>query len=130
MSAPIRVLIADDALFMRNMLRGIFEDADDRYQVVGEASHGIEVVDKYRQLKPDVVTMDLVMPHQDGVVATRAIIAEDPEAIVLICSSLGEESKVIEAIDAGAVDFVVKPFEGEDVRRLIEKALAALQKSG
>ncbi len=125
MSKPIRVLIADDAQFMRSMLRGIFETKDGRYEVVGEATHGLEVVEKYKQLTPDVVTMDIIMPHQDGVTATRAILAENPSAIVLICSALGEEAKVIEAIDAGAADFVVKPFEGEDVRRLIEKAIQA-----
>ena len=120
--AATRVLIVDDAIFMRRMLRDIF--AGDEFEVVGEAKDGVEAVEKYKELRPDLVTMDIVMPFKSGIEATREILAEDPEANIVMCSALGQESLVIEAIDAGAADFVVKPFKSEDVRRVVKKVLS------
>lgn len=118
----IRVLIVDDAIFMRNMLKDIF--ADETYEVVGEAAHGIEAVEKYREMAPDLVTMDIVMPFKSGIEATREIIAADAQATIVMCSALGQEALVMEAIEAGAADFIVKPFRPEEVQRVVEKVLS------
>ena len=117
-----RVLIVDDAIFMRNMLKDIF--ADDHYEVVGEASNGVEAVEKFKELRPDLTTMDIVMPFKSGIEATKEILAIDKDAVVVMCSALGQESLVMEAIEAGAADFVVKPFKPEDVQRVVNKVLA------
>jgi two-component system chemotaxis response regulator CheY len=118
---PKRVLIVDDASFMRNMIREIFVQAG--YEVVGEAKSGAEALQKYEELKPDLITMDIVMPYKNGVEATREIVRAYPKAVVVICSALGQESLVLEALEAGARDFVVKPFRGEDVLAVVRKAL-------
>jgi two-component system, chemotaxis family, chemotaxis protein CheY len=118
---PKRVLIVDDAAFMRNMIREIFVGAG--YQVVGEATHGIEAVQRHRELKPDLTTMDIVMPYKNGIEATREIVRATPDAVVVICSALGQEALVLEAIEAGAADFVVKPFRAEDVLAVVRKVL-------
>ena len=117
-----RVLIADDASFMRQMIREIIEP--EGYEVVGEATNGIEALELFLALRPDLVTMDIVMPFKSGIEATKEILAHDTSATIVMCSALGQESLVIEAIDAGAADFVVKPFKSEDVRRVVEKALS------
>lgn len=117
-----RVLIVDDAVFMRNTIKEIFTSHD--YEVAGEAANGVEAVEKFRDLKPDLMTMDIVMPFKNGIQATRDIIAEDPEAVIIICSALGQESLVTEAIEAGATDFIVKPFRAENVMQVVQKALA------
>ena len=116
-----RVLIVDDAIFMRRMLKDIF--ASGEFEVVGEAKDGVEAVEKYKELTPDLVTMDIVMPFKSGIEATKEILVHDADATIVMCSALGQESLVIEAIDAGAADFIVKPFKEEDVRRVIGKAL-------
>lgn len=116
-----RVLIVDDAVFMRNTLKEIFSGQG--FEVVGEASNGIEAVEKQRELKPDIVTMDIVMPFKNGIEATREIVGENPAATVIICSALGQESLVMEAIEAGAADFIVKPFKPERVLEVARKAL-------
>ena len=95
-----RVLIVDDAIFMRNMIKDIFSGSG--FQVVGEAANGLEAVEKYKELKPDLTTMDIVMPFKSGIEATRDIIKHDAKAIVVMCSALGQESLVMEAIEAGA----------------------------
>jgi two-component system chemotaxis response regulator CheY len=118
---PKRVLIVDDAIFMRNMLRDIF--AAGGFEVAGEAANGLEAVDKYRELKPDIVTMDIVMPFKSGIEATREIVNHDGDAVVVMCSALGQESLVMEAIEAGATDFIVKPFKQEDVLQVVRKVL-------
>ncbi|HXX31138.1 MAG TPA: response regulator [Myxococcaceae bacterium] len=118
---PKRVLIVDDAVFMRNMLRDILGAAG--YLVVGEATHGIEAVQRHRELKPDLTTMDIVMPYKNGIEATREIVRTDPSAVIVICSALGQEALVMEAIEAGAADFVVKPFRPEDVLGVLRKVL-------
>jgi two-component system chemotaxis response regulator CheY len=116
-----RVLIVDDAVFMRNMIRDIF--AGGGFDVIGEAVNGLEAVEKYRELKPDLVTMDIVMPFKSGIEATREIIAGHPDAVVVMCSALGQESLVMEAIEAGATDFIVKPFKEEEVLGVVHKVL-------
>jgi len=119
MSDLLSVLIVDDALFMRSMIRDILTNTG-RFEVVGEASNGREAVRQYEQLKPRLVTMDIVMPELDGIEATREILRKDPEAVIIMCSALGQEALVIESIAAGARDFIVKPFTPEKVIRVVE----------
>ena len=119
-----RVLIADDASFMRQMIREIIEP--EGYEVVGEATNGIEAVELYNELQPDLVTMDIVMPKRSGIDAVKAILAEQPTACVVMCSALGQETLVMEALQAGARDFIVKPFKPDSVistlKKILEKA--------
>jgi two-component system chemotaxis response regulator CheY len=114
-----KVLIADDASFMRQMIRDIIEP--EGWEVVGEASDGVDVVDKFKKLHPDVVMMDIVMPKRSGIDAVKAIKAEDPGARVVMCSALGQEALVTEAIQAGAKDFIVKPFKPDAVLATLAK---------
>jgi two-component system chemotaxis response regulator CheY len=116
-----RVLVVDDAVFMRNLIRDIF--ASGGFEVVGEAANGLEAVERYKDLAPDLTTMDIVMPFKSGIEATREIVRHDPRALIVMCSALGQESLVMEAIEAGASDFVVKPFKGEDVLGVVRKVL-------
>ena len=118
-----KVLIVDDAIFMRNMIKDIF--ASGGFEVAGEASNGLEAIEKYKELKPDLTTMDIVMPFKSGIEATREIIKHDPKAVVVMCSALGQESLVMEAIEAGAADFIVKPFRAEDVLSVVKKGLGS-----
>src|SRR4051812_49570705 len=120
-----RVLIVDDALFMRNTLRDIFSAAG--FAVAGEADDGVQAVNLFRELKPDLVTMDIVMPYKSGIDATREIVQLDPRAGVIMCSALGQESLVMEAIEAGGPGFFVNPVRGGGVlagwmKGLVEKA--------
>ena len=117
-----RVLVAADASFMREMIREIVET--DGHEVVGEASDGEEAFSEFKRLKPDVITMDIVMPRCSGIDSTRKIVELDPSACVVMCSALGQESLVKEALEAGARDFVVKPFKPDDVLATIAKAMA------
>ena len=117
-----RGLVVDDAAFMRKMVTDALTKGG--HEVVGEAGTGVEAVDRYRDLKPDVMTLDITMPEKDGLAALKEIIAMDPQARVVMCSALGQESKVLEAIKAGAKDFVVKPFQPDRVLSAIEKAVA------
>jgi two-component system chemotaxis response regulator CheY len=116
-----RVLIADDASFMRQMIREIIEP--EGFEVVGEASDGVEVAEKFKELHPDLVMMDIVMPKRSGIDAVKGIVAMDPTARVVMCSALGQETLVMEAIQAGAKDFIVKPFKPESVVVTLRKAL-------
>jgi len=118
-----RVLIVDDAVFMRNTLKEIFTSSG--YEIAGEAANGVEAVEKYRDVTPEVTTMDIVMPFKNGIEATREILKSDPAATIIICSALGQESLVMEAIEAGATDFIVKPFKAENVIQVVKKALAS-----
>lgn len=118
---PIRVLIADDAVFMRNMIKEVFKQPE--FDVVGEAANGIEAVDKYRELKPDITTMDIVMPHKSGIESVREIVKLNKDAKIIMCSALGQESLVMEAIEAGAADFIVKPFKPEKVLEIVRKVI-------
>jgi two-component system chemotaxis response regulator CheY len=117
-----RVLIADDAAFMRMMIKNILTEAG--YEVVGEAENGQVAVAKYEELRPDLTTMDITMPEMDGVSALRKIREADPAARIVMCSAMGQQAMVIESIQAGAKDFIVKPFERDRVLEAVEKALA------
>lgn len=117
-----RVLIADDAIFMRTMIGDILKQAG--FEVVGEASTGVEAVEKYKELDPDLVTMDIVMPDMGGIDAVKEIIEIDPDARILMCSAMGQQGLVVEAIQAGARDFVVKPFQPSRVLEAIQRLLA------
>jgi len=115
------VLICDDAEFMRTMIGEILTEAG--FQIVGEAENGVQAVERYRELRPDLVTMDIMMPEMGGIDALRQIVAEDPAAKVLICSAMGQQALVIEAIQAGARDFVVKPFQPSRVLEAVQRTL-------
>ncbi|MCS7172068.1 MAG: response regulator [Armatimonadetes bacterium] len=117
-----RVLVVDDAAFMRAMLREVLTNSG--FQVVGEASNGLEAIERYEETKPDVVTMDITMPEMDGVRAVREILRRDPAARIVMVSAMGQQALVVEAIQAGARDFVVKPF---DQARLVEAIRRALR---
>jgi two-component system chemotaxis response regulator CheY len=117
----VRVLIVDDALFMRSMIRDIF--SREGFEVVGEAENGAEAVRLQRELKPDLITMDIVMPVMDGITALREIVGVDPGASVIMVSALGQESLIAEAIEAGARDFIVKPFQASRVLKVVQSAL-------
>jgi len=115
----VKVLIVDDALFMRAMIRDILENSG-RYEVAAEAANGEESVARYRELRPDMVTMDIVMPQMDGIEACREILKIHPKAKIVMCSALGQEALVIESIAAGAKDFIVKPFSAEKVLKVLD----------
>ncbi len=120
---PHKVLIVDDAMFMRAMIRDILVNSG-RYEVVGEAANGEECLEQFRALQPDLVTMDIVMPQMDGIEATREILKGSPKARVVMCSALGQEALVIESIAAGAKDFIVKPFSAEKVLKVLDAVMA------
>ncbi|MBI2401238.1 MAG: response regulator [Gemmatimonadetes bacterium] len=115
------VLVCDDAIFMRTMISDILTQAG--YEVVGEAETGAQAVERYKQLKPELVTMDIVMPDMGGIEAVREIMKLDPAAKILMCSAMGQQALVIEAIQAGAKDFVVKPFQPSRVLEAVQRVL-------
>jgi len=117
-----RVMIVDDAAFMRMMIKDIL--VKNGYEVVGEASNGAEAVEKYKELKPDLVTMDITMPEMDGVAALKEIKKMDPSARIVMCSAMGQQAMVIDAIQSGAKDFIVKPFQNDRVLEAIKKAVS------
>ena len=118
-----RILVADDASFMRQMIREIVEE--EGHEVVAEASDGVEAIEQFKKHHPDIVTMDIVMPRRSGIDAVKGIVEIDPTACVVMCSALGQETLVQEALQAGARDFIVKPFKPDAViatlRKVIEK---------
>ena len=116
-----RVLVVDDAAFMRKMLGDVLAKAG--HEVIGEGANGNEAVEQFQSLKPDIMTLDITMPEKDGLAALREILALDASAKIVMCSALGQETKVLEAIKAGAKDFVVKPFQPDRVLDAIGKAL-------
>lgn len=115
------ILVCDDAIFMRTMITDILSQAG--YEVVGEASSGAQAIEQYRALKPDLVTMDIVMPDMSGIEAVRAICKEFPNAKILMCSAMGQQGLVVDAIQAGAKDFVVKPFQPSRVLEAVQRVL-------
>jgi two-component system chemotaxis response regulator CheY len=117
-----RVLVVDDAAFMRKMVSDALTKGG--HEVVGEAGNGVEAIAQFQALKPDLMTLDITMPEKDGLAALADIMAADPSAKVVMCSALGQESKVLEAIKLGAKDFVVKPFQPDRVIEAVGKALA------
>ena len=116
-----RVLVCDDAIFMRTMIGANLSSAG--YEVVGEAETGLQAIDRYRDLRPDLVTMDIVMPDMGGIDAVREIVKDDPNAKILMCSAMGQQALVVEAIQAGAKDFVVKPFQPSRVLEAVQRVL-------
>ncbi len=115
-----RILVVDDAAFMRMMVKDIL--TKNGYEVVGEAENGLRAIEKYQELRPDLVTMDITMPEMDGISAVKEIRKIDPNAKVIMCSAMGQQSMVIEAIQSGARDFIVKPFQPDRVLEAIRKA--------
>jgi two-component system chemotaxis response regulator CheY len=116
-----RVLVVDDAAFMRKMVSDALVKGG--HEVVGEAGNGNEAVERYQELRPEITTLDITMPEKDGLAALQEIMALDPGARVIMCSALGQESKVLESIKIGAKDFVVKPFQPDRVLGAVDKAL-------
>ncbi len=116
-----RVLVVDDAAFMRKVVGDAL--AQGGHEVVGEAGDGRQAVESFRQLRPEVTTLDITMPEKDGLQALREIVSLDPSARVIMCSALGQESKVLEAIKSGAKDFVVKPFQPDRVLEAVAEGL-------
>ena len=115
------VLICDDAAFMRVMIKDIL--TKNGYEVVGEAENGIKAVEKYTETKPDLVMMDITMPEMDGIQALKKIKEGDPGATSIMCSAMGQQAMVIESIQSGAKDFIVKPFQADRVLEAVKKAI-------
>ncbi|MBA9086121.1 Chemotaxis protein CheY [compost metagenome] len=116
-----RILIVDDAAFMRMMIRDIL--TKNGFEVVGEAQDGAQAVEKFKELHPDLITMDITMPEMDGIAALKEIKKLDSNARVIMCSAMGQQAMVIDAIQAGAKDFIVKPFQSDRVIEAINKTL-------
>ena len=114
-----KILIVDDAAFMRMMIKDIL--TKNGYEVVGEAANGIQAVELYKAHNPDLVTMDITMPEMDGIEAVKQIKAVNPGAKVIMCSAMGQQSMVMDAIKAGASDFIVKPFQAYRVLEAVKK---------
>lgn len=115
------ILICDDAAFMRMMIKDIL--TKNGYNVAGEAENGVKAIEKYNELKPDLVLMDITMPEMDGIQALKGIKAADGSALVIMCSAMGQQAMVIESIQAGAKDFIVKPFQAERVLEAVKKVV-------
>jgi len=117
----VKVLIVDDAAFMRMMLKDIL--VKNGYEVLGEAENGLKAVEKYKELNPDLVIMDITMPEMDGIEAVKEIKKINPSAAVIMCSAMGQQSMVIEAIQSGAKDFIVKPFQADRIIEAVRKVI-------
>lgn len=115
------ILITDDTAFMRMTLKNIL--TKNGYEVVAEAADGLEAVDKYQLHNPDLVTMDITMPNMDGIAAIKEIMKSDPNAKIIVCSAMGQKALVIEALNAGAKDFIVKPFQPDRIVEAVKKVL-------
>lgn len=116
-----RILITDDAMFMRMQLKSILTGLG--HEVVGEAADGYEAIEKNEELDPDIITMDITMPNLNGTEAVRQIRKTDPDVKIIMCSAMGQQRMVVEAIEAGAQDFIVKPFTPERVKEAVDKVL-------
>lgn len=118
---PVRILIVDDAIFMRKMIGDILKK--EGYEICGEAENGIEAIKKYKELTPDLVTMDIIMPDMSGIDAVQEIVNFDGNAKILMVSAMGQQSLVVEAIQKGAKDYVIKPFQPSRVLEAVERVL-------
>lgn len=116
-----RILVVDDAVFMVCMIKHILLNSG--YEVIGEAMNGKKAIEKYGELKPDMVLMDITMPEMDGIQALKAIKKSDPKALVVMCSAIGQQAMVTEAIQSGASDYIMKPYSAEKVLETIKKYL-------
>lgn len=116
-----RILVVDDAAFMRMMIKDIL--SKNGFEIVGEAENGQKALEKWTELRPDLTTMDITMPEMDGISAVKEIKKVDPNAKVIMCSAMGQQAMVIEAIQSGARDFIVKPFQPDRVIEAVRKAL-------
>ena len=117
------ILITDDTAFMRMTLRNIL--SKNGFDIVGEAADGLQAIDKYKSEKPDLVTMDITMPNMDGITAIKEIMSFDAGAKIIVCSAMGQKTLVIEALNAGAKDFIVKPFQPDRIVDAIHKVLSS-----
>jgi two-component system chemotaxis response regulator CheY len=117
-----KILVVDDAAFMRMMIKDIL--VKNGFNVVAEAADGIQAIEKYKEFEPDLVTMDITMPEMDGIAALKEIKKLNPNAKVIMCSAMGQQAMVIDAIQAGARDFIVKPFQADRVIEAISKTLS------
>ena len=115
------VLVCDDAAFMRMMIKDIL--TKNGYNIAGEAENGLKAVEKYNELKPDLVLMDITMPEMDGIQALKKIKETDSSALIIMCSAMGQQAMVIESIQAGAKDFIVKPFQADRVIEAVKKVV-------
>ncbi len=115
------ILIVDDAAFMRMMIRDVL--SKNGYEVLGEAENGQKAIEKYKELNPDLVIMDITMPEVDGIQAVKEIKKISPDAKIVMCSAMGQQAMVIEAIQAGARDFIVKPFQADRVIEAVKKVI-------
>ncbi|MBR1443992.1 MAG: response regulator [Firmicutes bacterium] len=115
------ILLVDDAAFMRMMLKDIL--VKNGYNVVGEAENGAKALEKYKELKPELVIMDITMPEMDGIQSAKDIKGEDPNALIIMCSAMGQQAMVIESIQAEARDFIVKPFQADRVLEAVKKVI-------
>lgn len=115
------ILIVDDAAFMRMMIKDIL--TKNGYEIAGEAENGVKAIEKYTETKPDLVMLDITMPEMDGIEALKRIKKLDPDSNIIMCSAMGQQAMVIESIQAGAKDFIVKPFQAERVLEAVKKAL-------
>lgn len=115
------IMIVDDAAFMRMMIKDIL--TKNGYNIVGEAENGKKAIDVYTECKPDLVLMDITMPEMDGIQALKGIRANDPNAAIIMCSAMGQQAMVIDAIQSGAKDFIVKPFQAERVLEAVKKVI-------
>ncbi|MCX8058849.1 MAG: response regulator [Spirochaetes bacterium] len=118
-----RILLADDLSFVRMMQKDLLEK--EGYEIVGEAADGITAVQKYKELRPDIIILDITMPYMNGLEAMKKIFEFDPNAKIIICSALGQQLLIIEAIKAGVKDFIVKPYKNERMLSAIKKALSS-----
>lgn len=119
-----KILVVDDAMFMRTMIKNLLKSSPD-FEVIGEAENGIEAIQKYKELQPDIVTLDITMPEMDGLEALKEIIGIDANAKVVICSAMGQQGMVLDAIKSGAKDFIVKPFQADRVIEALTKVAAS-----
>jgi two-component system chemotaxis response regulator CheY len=114
-------MIVDDAAFMRKMIKQILTELG--HEVVAEAANGVEAISVFERTKPDLITLDITMPEMDGIQAVKEIRKIDPKAVIIMCSAMGQKSMIVEAIQAGAKDFVVKPFQKDRVQAAVIRAL-------
>ena len=116
-----RIMVVDDAALMRMMLKDIL--TKNGFEIAGEAENGLRAIDRYKEVSPDLVLMDITMPELDGIGAVKQIKALDPNAKIIMCSAMGQQAMVLESIQAGARDFIVKPFQADRIIEAVNKCL-------